>query len=117
LIHRALITPVVFETNNEKSSRCRGHDYSVCELRLSPEEKKMITVRKQTVALYVERSSQQWVVWDPEGNFWIVPSVENPWQHRQVFYPTEETDLEPVPRARGLQRGSRCLQTDCEDHI
>jgi hypothetical protein len=33
----------------------------------------MITVRHRKVALYVERSSQQWVVRDPEGNFWSVP--------------------------------------------
>ena len=61
------------------------------------EETNMITVRRPTVALYVERSSQQWVVRDPEGNFWIVPSVENSWDNRQPFYPTEETELEPVP--------------------
>ena len=61
------------------------------------EEPKMIAVRKQRVTLYVDRSSQQWVVLDPEGNFWIVPSVRNPWNQRQPFYPTEETELEPVP--------------------
>jgi hypothetical protein len=48
----------------------------------------MITVRRSTVALFVERSAQQWVVRDPDSNFWIVPSVENSWDHRQPFYPT-----------------------------
>ena len=57
----------------------------------------MITVRKQRVTLYVDRSSQQWVVLDVEGNFWIVPSAPNPWDQRQPFYPTDETELEPVP--------------------
>ena len=57
----------------------------------------MIVVRKQRMTLYVDRSSQQWVVLDPEGNFWILPSVEKPWDQRQPFYPTEQTDLEPVP--------------------
>ncbi len=33
----------------------------------------------------------------PEGNFWILPSVENPWNQRQPFYPNEESELEPVP--------------------
>lgn len=61
------------------------------------EEEEMAVLRKPMVAVYVERSSQQWVVRDPEGNFWIVPSVENPWNHRQPLYPTEETELEPVP--------------------
>ena len=57
----------------------------------------MITVRKRPVGLYVERSSQQWIVRDPDGNFWILPTVENPWDYRQRFYPTEEMELEPVP--------------------
>jgi len=58
----------------------------------------MLTLRKNVVALYVDRSSQQWIVLDAEGNFWIVPSVEeNPWDQRQPFYPTAETELEPVP--------------------
>jgi hypothetical protein len=57
----------------------------------------MITIKRSMVALYVERSSQQWVVRDPEGNFWTIPSVANPWDQRQRFYPTEETELESVP--------------------
>jgi hypothetical protein len=61
------------------------------------EERIMLTVRKRMGGLYVEKGSQQWVVLDPEGNFWVVPSDDNPWDHRQPFHPTEETDLEPVP--------------------
>ena len=58
----------------------------------------MLTLRKNVVTLYVDRSSQQWVVLDRDGNFWVLPSVdENPWDQRQPFYPTEETELEPVP--------------------
>jgi len=57
----------------------------------------MITIKRSMVALFVDRSSRQWVVRDPEGNFWFIPSVENPWEHRQAFYPTEQTELEPVP--------------------
>ena len=47
----------------------------------------MTTGPKRMVALFVERSYQQWVVRDPEGNFWLLPSVEDPWGHRQPFYP------------------------------
>ena len=47
----------------------------------------MIVVKKRLVAMFVDGPSQQWVVRDPEGNFWILPSVENPWQHRQPFLP------------------------------
>jgi hypothetical protein len=57
----------------------------------------MSVVRKQ-IALYVDRLSQQWIVRDPDGNFWRVPSVENAWEHRQPFEPSQETDLEPVPK-------------------
>ena len=57
----------------------------------------MLTVRKHPVALYVDRSTQQWIVRDPEGNYWIVPSVENAWEHREPFDATKDTDLEPIP--------------------
>jgi hypothetical protein len=57
----------------------------------------MIGVRKQTMYLYVDRSTQRWVVLDAEGDYWILPAAENPWDHRERFYPTDQTDLEPVP--------------------
>src|SRR6266516_3822758 len=60
-------------------------------------EPKMIVVGKQRVTLYVDRSSRQWVVLDLEGDFWVLPSVEDPWEQRQPLYPTEETEFEPVP--------------------
>jgi hypothetical protein len=54
--------------------------------------------RKRTFALYVDRCNQQWIVLDPQGQFWILPgNEENAWNHRQPFCPTEETELEPVP--------------------
>jgi hypothetical protein len=55
----------------------------------------MRTVR--TLALYVDRSSQQWVVRDHEGNLWSVPAAPDGWDQRQPYYPTEETELEPIP--------------------
>jgi len=57
----------------------------------------VITSRKQLGALFVDRSCQQWIVRDPDGNFWILPSVEDPWKLRQPFRLTAETDLELVP--------------------
>jgi hypothetical protein len=57
----------------------------------------MLGVRKREVALYVDKASQQWVVRDLEGNFWSLPSTENPWDGRQPFAPAQETELEPVP--------------------
>jgi hypothetical protein len=61
------------------------------------EERNMLTSNKRVLTLYVDRASQQWVVLDPEGNFWMIPLVDNPWEHRQPFHPAEETDLEPIP--------------------
>lgn len=57
----------------------------------------MATPRKPTISIYVDRSTHQWIVRDSEGDFWIVPVVENPWDHRQPFYLTEEVELMPVP--------------------
>lgn len=57
----------------------------------------MLVVRKRQMALYVDKTSQQWIVRDLEGNFWSLPSTENPWDGRQPFTPAEETELEPVP--------------------
>ena len=57
----------------------------------------MVTLRKQPAAIFVDRACPQWIVRDPEGNFWRLPSVDDPWDQRQPFQPTEQTDLEPVP--------------------
>lgn len=57
----------------------------------------MVETTKQIVALYVDRSTQQWVVRDREGHFWSVPPIEVAWDHRQPYSPSEDTDLEPVP--------------------
>ena len=58
----------------------------------------MITVEKRVVALYVDKAQpQHWIVRDPEGNFWIVPPVDNAWENRQPFQPAPETELAPVP--------------------
>lgn len=58
----------------------------------------MVMERHRFSALFVDRLSQQWIVMDPDGNFWMLPGGdENPWDLRQPFYPTEETELEPVP--------------------
>ena len=57
----------------------------------------MLTLRKQPVALYVDRSVQRWIVRDPDGNFWLLPPGDNAWERREPYLLTEETDLEPVP--------------------
>ena len=57
----------------------------------------MLAARKQVIGLFVDRSTQQWIVRDPEGNLWMLPSGEYDWDHRESFLPTEETELEPIP--------------------
>jgi hypothetical protein len=57
----------------------------------------MISEKKRLVALFADRLSNQWVVRDAEGSFWIVPSGDKGWDHRQAFYPTEDSELEAVP--------------------
>lgn len=57
----------------------------------------MLAPGKRAAALYVDRATGQWVVLDPKGNFWSLPSTETPWDDRRPFSPTEETELEPVP--------------------
>jgi hypothetical protein len=57
----------------------------------------MLAVRKQAAALFVDRATQQWIVRDPEGSFWTVPSGENAWDRRIPFQHTDQVELEPVP--------------------
>jgi hypothetical protein len=57
----------------------------------------MTAIQKHVIAIFVDKSSQQWVVRDADGHFWLLPAGENPWDHRQPFDPTEETELEPIP--------------------
>ena len=57
----------------------------------------MFVAIKRVVAIHVDRTTQQWIVRDSEGNLWSLPSTDNPWDERQPFTPAEETELEPVP--------------------
>lgn len=57
----------------------------------------MTTLRKLRVSIFVDNFSQRWIVRDPDGTFWILPTGENPWDHREPFVLTAECDLTPVP--------------------
>jgi hypothetical protein len=58
----------------------------------------MIAMEKRVVAIFVDRASpQHWIVRDPEGQFWMVPPVDHPWDNRQPFDLAEDAQLEPVP--------------------
>jgi hypothetical protein len=57
----------------------------------------MMVVNQRKMSIYVDKFSQQWIVRDADGAFWIVPAEEEGWKHREAFTPTDETELEPVP--------------------
>jgi hypothetical protein len=57
----------------------------------------MATLEKLAVTLFVDRACQNWIVRDSDGAFWMLPPAEHPWERRQPFSPTADTELEPVP--------------------
>ena len=61
------------------------------------EDESPVRGQRGSGAVYVERTTHQWVVLDPEGQFWILPAVDDPWCNRLPFRPTEDTGLDPVP--------------------
>ena len=82
-----------------RDDRCEGQGTVSCALdNHASEEDTMPTGTTRLVALFVEKASQQWVVRDPEGRFWLLPAVADPWGQRQPFSPTPEMGLEPIPR-------------------
>jgi hypothetical protein len=69
-----------------------------CNKMLTQENREMISPASRMAAIFVDRScTEHWIVRDPEGDFWIVPSVENAWESRRPFQPTEDTDLQAIP--------------------
>lgn len=60
-------------------------------------ETSMFGPGRQLVALFVDRTTQQWVIRDPEGAWWRLPTIENCWHHREPFQLSEEADLNSVP--------------------
>ena len=81
-----------------RDDRCEGQGTVTCAPdNHASEEDTMSTGTTRLVALFVEKSLQQWVVRDPEGRFWLLPAVAEPWGQRQPFSPMRETELEPVP--------------------
>ncbi|QDU27150.1 hypothetical protein ETAA8_22350 [Anatilimnocola aggregata] len=57
----------------------------------------MVETAEFVVALYVDRTTQQWVVRDRAGNFWSLPSENIAWENRRPFEPLPENSLEPIP--------------------
>lgn len=60
-------------------------------------DRTMLTFTKCTVAIFVDRATGQWVVRDPDGNFWIVTTDEDAWERREPFCLAEESELESIP--------------------
>ena len=75
----------------------------------------MLALRRCAFALFVDRSNQQWIVLDPEGNLWAVPSFdENPWSQRQPLLPKRGDRARA--RARALQVHARSADLNKVKH-
>ena len=57
----------------------------------------MNALGKQRVILFVDRTTQQWIVRDPDGQLWSVPLTEDAWEQRQPFTPADDSVLELIP--------------------
>jgi hypothetical protein len=57
----------------------------------------MLTETRPVLTLYVDRTLQQWVVRDADGNFWTVPSTADAWEQRQPYCPAADAELESIP--------------------
>ncbi len=63
-----------------------------------PEGMEMVAMQTRVIGIFVDKACpERWIVRDSDGNFWIVPPIEDAWANREPFYPTEETELEPIP--------------------
>src|SRR6516165_147372 len=58
----------------------------------------MISTPSRMAAIFVDRScTEHWIVRDPEGNFWIVPSVANAWNAVGLSNPPKQPNSKPSP--------------------
>ena len=57
----------------------------------------MLAERKQVIALYADRSTQQWVVRDADGEYWIEQKGDDGIDRWEPYPLSEETELEPIP--------------------
>lgn len=86
---RQTIPPAISEFQNGKGVIYAG---------FSPEtERRMKMLHGRIIGIYVNRRSRQWIVRDEQGQFWILPIVDEPWKHLEPFELDEDTELEPVP--------------------
>jgi hypothetical protein len=51
---------------------------------------------RQPIGLFVDRTTQQWVVRDPAGELWLL-GARGVWNDRRPFEMAEETELQIVP--------------------
>jgi hypothetical protein len=56
----------------------------------------MITTRSRVPALFVDRTTGQWVGRCPEGKSLVLPGEDSLWETRRPFEQVPDTDLEPV---------------------
>jgi hypothetical protein len=57
----------------------------------------MSTVTRLSYSLYVDRTTQNWIVRDADGNFWVIPSTDNAWDQREPYEIADDAELVLVP--------------------
>ena len=58
----------------------------------------MITTESSVVGLYVAKTCpEHWIAWTTRADSGWSRLAENPWERRQPFQWTEDTELEPIP--------------------
>jgi DNA-binding NarL/FixJ family response regulator len=102
LILEFLVLARVFVVDDDESVRTslatllESEGYTV-QIFVSADECLACRAHLDPEALFADRSNRLWIVLDPEGNFWTLPPVENPWDHRQPFQVKDYAELERVP--------------------
>ncbi len=58
----------------------------------------MVSTSNSKAAIYVDRTcTKHWIVRDPDGIYWLVPSGNDAWDARLPYRLTEESELQPIP--------------------
>jgi hypothetical protein len=61
------------------------------------DDRSLTVITHKKIHLYVDKANSQWIALDGDGNFWVLPMNDNPWERRQKIQISDELKLEPVP--------------------
>ena len=50
-----------------------------------PEGMEMVAMQTRVIGIFVDKACpERWIVRDSDGNFWIVPPIEDAWANREA---------------------------------